>query len=288
LQDTRAGAATIKSASTHAVLHAGHLVLDPLAIDLPGGHIDATVMADASGAAALTLRAPSLSIQPMLAGFDEPDGVLGTLEVRADLHGSGATPHALAAGLDGSVGFALANGEIDNRLLVALLSRLAPEAGLLDLAGKPGRSALRCVAVRADVAHGVADLHALLLDTVPLRLTGGGTLDLAQETLSLHLLPLARIGGTGLTVPVNVRGSLRAPRAAVDAAGAGKSLGGLVIGALGADRLIAGAGQSDGCADQLQLARFGDPGPVPEALPAQAASKPAPPNLNNLLKQLLR
>jgi hypothetical protein len=144
------------------------------------------------------------------------------------------------------------------------------------------------VAVRADIAHGVADLHALLLDTALLRLTGGGTVDLAQETLALHLLPLARIGATGFSVPVTIRGSFRAPRAAVDAAAGGKGLGGIVMGALGADRLIAGAGQSDGCADQLQLARFGDPGPVPAALPAQEAGKPAVPSLNNLLKQLLR
>jgi AsmA protein len=288
LLDTKAGEAVIASASTHAQLHAGRLVLDPLSIEAPGGHIDATAMADRSGAAAITLRAPALSIQPLLAALDKPDGVIGTMEVRADLRGTGATPHALAAGLDGSVGLALANGEIDNRLLIALLSRIAPEAGLLDLAGKPARSALRCVAVRADIAHGVADLHALLLDTVPLRLTGGGTIDLGQETLALHLQPLARIGATGFSVPVTIRGGFRAPRAAVDAAAGGKGLGGIVMGALGADRLIAGAGQSDGCADQLQLARFGDPGAVPAALPAQEAGKPAAPNLNNLLKRLLR
>jgi AsmA protein len=288
LLGTKVGEAVIKSASAHAMLHAGHLVLDPVAIDAPGGHVDATAMADASGAAAITLRAPALSIQPLLSAFNEPDGVIGTMEVRANLHGFGATPHALVAGMDGSVGLALANGEIDNRLLVALLSRIAPEAGLLDLAGKPGRSALRCVALRADVTHGVGDLRALLLDTVPLRLTGGGTFDLAQETLALHLLPLARIGGTGFSVPVTIRGTFRAPRAAVDAASTGKGLGGIVMGALGADRLIAGAGQSDGCAEQLQLARFGDPGAVPAALPAQQAGKPPPQNLNNLLKQLFR
>jgi uncharacterized protein involved in outer membrane biogenesis len=288
LQDTKAGEATIQTIHTHAVLHAGHLVLDPLAIDSPGGRIDATLTADANGGGALTLRAPSLSIQPLLSAFDEPDGVLGTLELRADLRGSGTTPQALAGSLDGSLGLALADGEIDNRLLVALLSRVAPEAGLLDLSGKPGRSALRCVALRADITHGVADLHALLLDTVPLRLTGTGTVDLAQETLALHLLPLARIGGTGLSIPVNVNGTFRAPRAAVDAKGGGRNLGGIVMGALGADRLIAGAGESDGCGEQLKLARFGDAGPVPAALPGQETGKPAPQNLNTLLKQLFR
>jgi AsmA protein len=288
LQDTKVGEATVKSVNTHAVLHGGHLVLDPLAIDGPGGHVEMTATADVSNAAAITLRAPSLSIQPVLSAFDQPDGVLGTMEVRADLRGSGATPHDLVASLNGRVGFALANGEIDNRLLVALLSRIAPEAGLLDLAGKSPRSALRCVALQADFVNGVAELHAMLLDTAPLRLTGAGTVDLGQETLSLHLLPLARIGATGLSVPVNVRGGFRSPKAAVDATGGGKTLGGIVIGALGADRLIAGAGQSDGCAEQLQVARFGEPGPVPAALPAQEAGKPVPPNLNNLLKQLLR
>ena len=287
LHDTKVGSGTVSTIATHAVLHAGRLVLDPLAVDLPGGHVDASAMADAAGAVAVTLRAPSLSIQPFLAAFDQPDGVLGSVGVRADLRGAGMTPHTLAAGLDGSVGLALADGEVDNRLLVALLSRLAPEAGLLDLDGKAGRSVLRCVALRVDISHGAADLRALLLDTAPLRLTGGGTFDLGQETLALHLLPLARIGGSGLSVPVDVRGTLRAPRAAVNTT-VGKGLGGLVIGALGADRLIAGAGEADGCAEQLQLARFGDAGPVPAALPAPATVKRPPMNANNLLKQLLR
>jgi uncharacterized protein involved in outer membrane biogenesis len=288
LQDTKIGDATIKSVTTHAVLHAGHLVLDPLAIDGPGGHVDATAMAAAAGAAAITLQAPALAIQPVLAAFDQPDGVIGTMEVRADLHSSGLTPHALAAGLDGSFGLALANGEIDNRLLVAMLSRIAPEAGLLETTGRAQRAALRCVALRADVSHGVADLRALMFDTEPLRLVGSGSIDLGQETLSLRLQPLARIGISGFSMPIDVRGGFRSPRATFDVAGGGKSMGGLVIGALGADRLIAGAGQSDGCADQLKLARFGASGPLPAALPAPLVSKTLTPNINNLLKQLLR
>jgi uncharacterized protein involved in outer membrane biogenesis len=288
LQDTRIGEATINSVDTHAVLHAGRLTLDPLEIDGPGGHIDASAMADASGNAAIKLHAPSLSIQPLLAALDVPDGVHGTMDVRADLHGTGMSPHALAATLDGNAGLALANGEIDSRLLVWLLSRVAPQAGLLDIADKAPRSALRCVALRADASHGVADIHALLLDTAPLRLTGGGTVYLGQEVLSLHLQPLARIGSSGFSMPMDVRGGFRAPRVAVDTTGGGKNLGGIIIGALGADRLIAGAGETDGCAEQLKLARFGDPGPVPVALPAQEAGKPASSNLNNLLKQLLR
>jgi AsmA protein len=288
LRDTKAGEATIKSVTTHTVLHAGHLVLDPLAIDAPGGRIDAIAMADASGAAAVKLHAPALSIQPLLAALDQPDGVHGTMDVRVDLRGTGVTPHALAASLEGNAGLAMANGEIDNRLLVWLLSRIAPEAGLLDIANKASRSDLRCVALRADVSHGVAAVRALLLDTAPLRLTGSGSVDLAEEMLSLHLQPLARIGGSGFSVPVDVRGSFRAPRAAVGAADGSKNLGGIIIGALGADRLIAGAGQTDGCAEQLALARFGDAGPVPAALPSREAEKPMPQNLNNLLKQLLR
>jgi AsmA protein len=286
--DTKAGEATIKSVATHAVLHAGRLILDPVRIDGPGGHAEGNAMADATGAAAITLHAPALSIQPLLDALDQPDGVQGVMDVRVDLHGAGTTLHALVASLDGNAGLALANGEIDNRLLVWLLSRIAPEAGLLDFAGKAQHSDLRCVALRADVAHGVADLRALLLDTAPLRLTGSGTVDLGQETLSLRLQPLARIGGSGFSVPVAIGGSFRAPRARIDSAGAGRSLGGIVIGALGADRLIAGAGETDGCDDQLKLARFGDPGPVPPALPAQAEGKPAKQDLNNLLKQLLR
>jgi AsmA protein len=295
LQDTKAGAGILKLARTHAVLKDGRLTLDPIALDTPGGHVDATATLNAGGDAALSLRAPSMAIKPTLAAFDQPDGIIGDVEIRADLRGTGTTLHALAAALDGSLGVALANGEIDNRLLVALLSRVAPEAGLLDLAGKPGHSALRCMAIRADITKGVADLRALLLDTLPLRLTGSGSVNLGEETLALRLQPLARLGGSGIAVPVNLGGTLRTPRASMDISGTGKNaaLAGIVMGALGPDRLIAGAGQTDGCPEQLKLARFDQAGPVPSALPTpdggkSEGGKPKPPSLNNLLKQLMR
>jgi hypothetical protein len=105
-------------------------------------------------------------------------------------------------------------------------------------------------------------------------------------------------------VPLSIRGTLRNPKVTVDAAGAageaarlaaGASdkaapLAGIIIGALGADRMIAG-GERDNCAQQLAIARGGRPGPLPAALPASgepAPGKPKLPNAGDLLRQFLR
>ncbi|MBS0558461.1 MAG: AsmA family protein [Proteobacteria bacterium] len=288
--DARIGSFVIGKSAVHAVLHDRRLVLDPVSFDLPGGHADVSATVTADGAVALHVDAPALALQPLLAALDQPDGVSGSVAVRMDLRGQGTSPHRLAAGMDGKVGIALANGDIDNRLLIALLSKVAPEAGLLDLARKPDRSPVRCIAMRWDFSSGTGDARALLLDTAPLRLSGSGTVDLAQETLALRLQPLVRVGASGISVPVDVRGGFRSLRATVDASGSakGQPLAGIVIGALGADRLIAGAGQADTCPDQLRLARFDQSGPIPPAPAHGEAQKGTTTNLNNILKQLLR
>jgi hypothetical protein len=66
---------------------------------------------------------------------------------------------------------------------------------------------------------------------------------------------------------------------------------GIIIGALGADRMIAGAGR-DRCGEELAIARGGRAGPLPAAAApatgAAAEAKPKPPKPADLLRQFLR
>ncbi len=287
----------------HLVLADGHLSVDPIGGRLPAGRLDGRITVDATQPnppVGVMLRGPGLQFAPLLTLLGLPADARGAVDIDADLRGAGNTPHALAASADGHLGIAMVNGEIDNRLVSGTLGQVLQHARLPDVTAHPGSLPVRCLAVRLDAHGGVADLRALLLDTSLFYLEGGGSLNLGDETLALRLRPLARLGGTGVIVPLRVGGGFRAPKVEVDATGAaGEAAGiaaeaarspqfGIIIGALGGNRMVPGGGADD-CARQLVLARGGLPGPAPAPAPAPApsaekkASKPA-----DLLRQFLR
>ncbi|MDR3536412.1 MAG: AsmA family protein [Acetobacteraceae bacterium] len=301
--DLHAGGRDTKAINTHVVLRDGKLQADPLVADLPTGHLDAKLSADATQKAppvGLVLRAPGVAVRTLLAMLGEPDLASGNLEVYADLHGAGETPHAIAASLDGTLGLAMANGSVDNRLLASVLGPVLEKANIPDLLARGGVSDIRCFALRMDAQHGVGTLRTLALSSTLLTMDGSGSVNLGDETLALHLRPQARVGGTGLIVPLRVTGPIRNPGVAMDPIGAAEANAGKVAGAviggatplgllggmLGADKLTGGGG--DACAGPLAVARGQ---PVPAA--ASGSSAPAsggqkPPNPAQMLRQLFR
>ena len=79
--------------------------------------------------------------------------------------GAGRTPHAIAAGLNGSLGLAMAGGEIENALVASLFGDVLHSAGLSgELAGNLARSRINCFALRLTATHGVAHVDPLVLD----------------------------------------------------------------------------------------------------------------------------
>jgi uncharacterized protein involved in outer membrane biogenesis len=283
--DLKTSGVDYKAVKLHAVAQRGQLTLDPLGLDAPGGHIDAkmTVAANSTPpAVTLTLRAPALALQPLLKALNKPGYASGNLELRADLHGAGDTPHAIAASLDGSVGIAVAKGEIDSQLLGGLMAGLLQKANLTQLASKSGMSALNCFAVRLDASHGVGTLKALRLDSSTLTMDGSGGMNFGTETLDLRLRPAAGVAGTNVTVPVKVLGSFAAPSVEPDVVGAVTSNVGTAAkmalgGSTGGVGLIIGSAieqklSGDPCAGPLALARFAQP----PAAPQQGAGTPAP------------
>jgi uncharacterized protein involved in outer membrane biogenesis len=293
--ELHAGSAAYRDLALHLVLAGGKLVLDPFAAQTPGGKMNGMLSLDANPAApplAFALHAPALALKPLLAALHLPAEVTGTMEVDADLHGAGNTPHAIAASLDGRLGVAMVNADVDNRLLGPLLTQVL-QAVRQGVTLGSGTTRVRCLATRLDVAKGVATANPLVLDTDPVLLQGGGTINLGEERLALRLRPMLRAGG-GIVVPVRVDGTLLAPRATVDSAGAaGAALGALagrggVLGALGAGQAERGG---DACSPALAAVRAGRPGAAPApAAPAPATPAPAgrAPGPADLLRGLIR
>jgi uncharacterized protein involved in outer membrane biogenesis len=302
--DLRTGGLDYRSINVHAVLQNGSLHVDPLAADLPEGKLSGTLAVDGAAPTppvALTLHAPGLAAAPLFALAGLPGYASGKLEVYANLRSAGASPHAIAAGLDGSLGLAMQGGTIDTALLNNVLGPVLEKANFLGLLAHGGSSELRCFALRADAHHGVAELRALLLESSLLTMDGGGSINLGDETLSLALRPQGRVAGTGLVVPMQVTGPIRDPQAKVNAIGtfesnagsvAGGVIGtatplGLLGGVVGANKLLGGGSSVPSCDAALAVARG-------QAAPAAAAAAPAKgpakkkDQLGGVLQQLFR
>lgn len=267
---------TYHAVQAHAVLQDGRLRLDPASMAVGTGTLKAQL--DADGAAqpptvSMSVDAPGLPAGPALALVGGPDSTTGSLDLRAQLRGQGDTLRAVAATLDGHVGLALVGGEIENRWLEGALADALRAASLPVDTG--GVSKVRCAAIRADASAGRLQFRALTLDTTRLKLDGSGEINLGDETLDLHLQPQLRLG-TALSVPVRVRGTLRAPKVALDPGAISPGRVGIILG---------GAAPADTCGPALALARDGQAGVAPSALEPQAnrATKPA-----DLLRSLLR
>jgi AsmA protein len=288
----RAGGVDLRSAKAHLVLKGGHLVLDPASADGPGGPVTGRLVVDAASPTPqinLAWHAPALAAQPLLAALHLPHNASGTFFLDADLQGTGSTPHALAASLNGRLGLAMVNGAIDNALIAQIFGDVLRSANIpADLA--PGQTTVRCFALRLDANHGVAALRAFALDTSRLQMSGTGAIDLGRETLDLHLDPLLRLGKNGVTVPVQVGGTFLAPKAELARSGPEGRVS-LVIGAL-ANLTNNKTQQPDSCGPALTLARNGAPAASPPPVPtaAQAATPASPPKKPQRLdpRQLLR
>jgi AsmA protein len=299
------GGAIYRSIATHIDLHGGKLRLDPLTGDLPEGHLNAALSADATQtppAVAVRVQIPALALQPLLVAMKEPAVITGNMQVQADLHGNGATPHAIAATIGGSLGVAMANGTVDNRLLGGTLGSILRQINLLDLVGRGGMSQVQCFAARLDASNGIATVRSLVLASSLLTMDGSGSLNLGAETLDLRVRPQAKVAGTGVVVPLRISGPFRSPAAAPDAGAeitenagtvAGALLGntnalGLAAGALGAKQLFGGV--TIDCGAALAGVR-GAPGATAPAAPAAQPApqqQPKPPNIGGMLKQLFR
>ena len=300
IADLHTGGTDYKAIDTHAVLANGKLSVEPFAADVPGGHLSGTLSVDATQPAPpvhLVLHAPGVALKPLLAATHQPAYATGNLEIYADLSGAGDTPHAIAASLSGSLGLAMAGGTLDNRLMGNLLGKVMDSLNALNLVGKGGSSDLRCFGMRMDAQRGIGTIKALALSSSLLTMSGGGTVDLVNETLAMALRPQARIAGTSLVIPLTVSGPIRDPAVKMNdlhtaEANAGTVAGaviggatglGIVGGLLGADKLL-GGGAGDVCPTALAAARGQA---AADATPAKAG-KPNVPNPGALLKKLFR
>src|SRR5690606_16108777 len=102
----RLGGHSLEELRADLALQAGDLTVAPLSARLAGGSLDGRLALAASQAEpelALRLDGKDIDFGALLEAAEVTKGVGGALEIAVDVTGSGASPHAIAAGLDGHV-----------------------------------------------------------------------------------------------------------------------------------------------------------------------------------------
>ena len=239
------------------------MTLDPLDFGLAGGRLKAQVTLDSRstplrGKARLQLRGVQLG--KLLPTVDLSKTSIGQLNGDITLAGQGASVGRMLATADGRVSLVAQNGEI-SRLMMEQIGLHLLEILQLNLTGDR-TVPLRCAVADFDVARGVMQARALVLDTSVNTVVGNGQIDLAKETFDLRFVPRTKVSSlVALRGPVYVTGPFAQPVVRLDTArivarGAGALALGLLNPLLALLPLFeAGPGADSPCAELVREAQ---------------------------------
>lgn len=210
----------LTSLDTHVSLRGGVLNLKPLAFGFTQGKLSGSLKIDARKPVPVTsidARITDLKAGNFIKGADKP--LQGTLEARAVLTGTGNSVHDAASTANGTVTAVVPDGGMRHSLVewtgIDVLTALS-----LNLSGDNSHAALRCAVASFTAKDGLLTAQRFLIDTDPVRIEGGGFINMRQETLNLRLqgkpknFQLVR-----LRAPITLQGRWEAPALGVEAGG---------------------------------------------------------------------
>ena len=248
-------------------LAGGRLQLAPLVARFANGSLEANVDLDSAKetpSLAVLVKGAGIDYGQLLKDMEIEDGVQGTLDLDIDLRGAGASPRAIAAGLNGRTEIVSNEGVISNQLLKVVGVGLSDVLG--PLMGGEEDAKLNCIVSRFNIERGLATSVAMIFDSEAFTITGGGIVDLKTERLELQMDTATReVSIASLAVPFNIGGTLKSPSFTPDpvgtALGAAKVVGmfmapPLAIGSLIAEKSVSGSGEN-ACVAALEAAASG-------------------------------
>jgi len=226
----------------------GKIDSDEIKLRLQGRELKIDLNADASSGKALAVNAtlagakvPLAALSGLLGIAPPPEGA--PTDIAVNFSGRGSSMRSLMASANGDVRVVVGPGRIRNRAIDAgadvteLLNALNPTRS------QDPYTQLKCAVLRFPVRNGIATIsNGIAVETSRVRLIGGGTVNLRDETLELGFRPEAAsglgVGAGNLAQFAKVHGTLANPRIGLDmastataaaAAGAAVVTGGLSL-----------------------------------------------------------
>jgi uncharacterized protein involved in outer membrane biogenesis len=215
-----AGRLPIRALRLDVSLDHGVLEVNPLDMVLPQGRLAGMIRLDARRtvpAESMDIRLTNGRLEHLVAAKPGSDPALeGGIYARARLSSVGDSVRAAAAHASGAVTIVVPNGEI--RQTLAELMGIDATRGLYLLLTKSQKDTpIRCAVADFQARDGILNLNRGILDTAVVSVSGGGDIDLRQETLNLQLkgkpkkFELLRV-----SAPITVKGTLLQPKVGVD------------------------------------------------------------------------
>jgi AsmA family protein len=182
---------------------------------LSGGALSARIKADGrKGKSGVTakFKATDVDVGKMLKEMKVTDLLDAKVSTGADIKGKGTSVRAIMAGLNGNVDVVSTNAIVGSKYLdliaADLLTAMVPGGDGKD------ETKVNCFITRFDIKKGMANNSAFLFDTARVVITGGGEINLKDETIELDYEPKPKDASLlSLAVPLQVRGTLAAPEA---------------------------------------------------------------------------
>jgi uncharacterized protein involved in outer membrane biogenesis len=186
--------------------------------DQPEGKITARIKFDAKSAiptASLDLRVANIGLGQFSRKDPSQPPLDGLIQGRLDLTGRGRSLHDIASKADGTVTVLLPQGAI--RASLAELTGLDFRGLGLMLTKNKEDTPIRCGVATFKAHDGTLTAQTLLIDTDPVLITGGGTIQLDSETLDLELQGHPKeLRVLRLSAPFSVQGTLTHPSISIE------------------------------------------------------------------------
>ena len=197
---------------TSVALKNGRLQLKPVSFEVGEGRASLAASINSSVSppeAALELDVAFINWTDLIQPYSNAEMLDGTLDVVADLKGSGDSIGAILDSVggnltvlvyDGSVGTRWLNFLADTNIFKAMFGR------------RKERTPLNCLAVQANPNQGRAEKMILLMDTNRITIAGKGLIDFNNELVDIYLDPKAKgVRLFSIPIPIRVKGPLFNP-----------------------------------------------------------------------------
>ncbi len=233
----------IEHLSTDLTLHDGDFVARQIAFDFSGGSIAGAVRIDAGGgtpAFELNFKARDVDLGKAVHDLGFGDLIEASVGFDVDANGRGSTVRQIMARLNGSTNLVVGEGRAKTTVLDVLVGGPTSVIGKIFNGNNGELSALNCVVSHIDVVDGLATSKIFLADTEHVRITGAGTVNLADEIINVSINPKPKSFALNTAVPILVGGTLKRPTYSLKQGAVARKLGGLVGSLIFPPALIAG------------------------------------------------